>query len=114
MIGVIIDLIQSFSIIILGIVVILIARRVNKLQERLSIWPIVPKQFKTAERGIEIEMRSEPKPICGCEHHQCFHDEDGCGYIRTWQSALNHGDDYESRCGCKRYTGPEPLPQVIP
>jgi hypothetical protein len=63
------------------------------------------------ERSRKPEI-SEKEAVCGCEHHFSFHDENGC-----------HADDEESehfdrerdiyvmdRCKCKRYTGPEPLP----
>src|SRR5215211_3517914 len=58
-----------------------------------------------------IDKPREPQAICGCEHHHCFHDENGCEYVREY-----YGDSQVRRvtCSCKRYTGPEPLPTVIP
>jgi hypothetical protein len=60
----------------------------------------------------------EPEPICGCEHHFSYHDEEGChGTHRLWigSRAGDNGSDYVVRqCGCKQYTGPQPLPTVIP
>jgi hypothetical protein len=40
------------------------------------------------------------KPICGCEHHYSFHNDDGCNF----QSGYGDG------CGCVHYYGPEPVP----
>lgn len=65
--------------------------------------------LQTIDKSKEPE---EPKAICGCEHHHCFHDESGCGYDRTRYS--NDGTPNTVTCGCKRYTGPEPLPTVLP
>jgi len=45
----------------------------------------------------------------GRTHHQCFHNETGCGH--TW---FARSDLPPITCGCKRYTGPEPLPTVLP
>lgn len=60
----------------------------------------------------------DPEPICGCTHHHCFHDENGCGQVKSYfHYSDNRGipsDQTDVQCGCKRYTGPEPLPQVIP
>jgi len=50
----------------------------------------------------------EPKPICGCKHHYSYHaGEDGICHAWT--------DNYNQYvCGCQKYVGPEPLPEVIP
>jgi len=93
MIGVLTDIIQSLSICILAVTLILLTRRVNR--QPAVIVPQVP--YK------------EPEPICGCTHHHCFHDDNGCG-----QKAVRYDGTMVIACGCKRYTGPEPLPQVIP
>lgn len=56
-------------------------------------------------------------PVCGCEHG--FHDHDpdtgACnGLMKTYRydpdSQCEVLDAYEP-CTCRRYTGPEPLPQ---
>lgn len=71
----------------------------------------------------------EPKPICGCKHHYSMHDpktgvchslmygaevavrdKNGNvvkenGYIKTISEKVP--------CGCRVYTGPEPLPLII-
>jgi hypothetical protein len=49
----------------------------------------------------------EPKPICGCEHHASFHDEEGCHFIDTDRFGRE-----APVCGCKKYMGPEPLPEA--
>ena len=83
------NIIQSAVFIAWVVITILLARRVNRLDRRIG-------------------LRVDPlEPICGCTHHLCFHDESGCG----------HTKDYYERiisCGCKHYSGPEQLPQVIP
>jgi hypothetical protein len=56
-------------------------------------------------------MPEEPQAICGCKHHQCFHDETSCG------ATVSDPDGFpvrDGKCGCKRYTGPDQLPTVIP
>jgi len=93
MIGVLTDIIQSLSICILAITVILLARRVNRQPTMI----------------VAQEPYKEPEPICGCMHHQCFHDENGCGKHISYSNGFP-----QATCGCKRYTGPEPLPQMIP
>jgi hypothetical protein len=59
----------------------------------------------TWRHSREVKAR-QGKPICGCEHHRAMHDP-----------ATNecHGRNYEgggiySRCTCRQYVGPEPLP----
>ncbi len=85
----------------------------------LTAWCILNAQAirHKAQPIITQEPYKEPEPICGCTHHQCFHDENGCGQITTYfnyASSLNERTERDVKCGCKRYTGPEPLPQVIP
>lgn len=60
---------------------------------------------------VQPESYQDPKPICGCEHHHCFHDENGCGHTYNWYD-INIWKIVT--CGCKRYTGPQPLPTVLP
>lgn len=93
MMDVLTDLIQSASIIVLAITAFWITLRINRLNKRLD--------RHIYQEAPEIE---NPKPVCGCGHHQCFHDDNGCG----------HTTDGFDGCGCKRYTGPEPLPTIIP
>jgi hypothetical protein len=52
-----------------------------------------------------VEAR-QVKPVCGCEHHRAMHDP---------KTNACHGKEYEgggvySRCTCRQYVGPEPLP----
>ncbi len=48
------------------------------------------------------------EPFCGCEHHISYHDP---------KTAECHGDGNYigngrySRCTCRRYSGPQPLPE---
>lgn len=44
------------------------------------------------------------QPICGCKHHRSFHANgtDACSYTSTWKDP----------CTCKKYVGPEPLPEL--
>ena len=59
--------------------------------------------------------RKGPKPVqpvCGCEHHHSFHDgQTGrCGHVERvylGSGVYGHGD----ACSCKRYSGPEPVPE---
>jgi len=72
------------------------------------------KRINRASRHLEMTDKPEdPKPICGCQHHQCFHDENGggCGYNHN---KYNDGAWKSFACNCKRYTGPEALPTVLP
>jgi hypothetical protein len=83
-----------------------------------------PKKYKPAK---------QPKPICGCTHHYSSHGKDGkCrvtvrvlverGQPRTMQTGYQgsrHELVYElerweqNNCACQRYTGPEPMPEMI-
>jgi len=87
----------------------------------IFVWILLMFQLRHRQDRLEsglnrLEMTppaEDPQPICGCEHHQCFHDESGCGN----QSNMYNGrsGQYEIiPCGCKRYTGPEALPTVLP
>jgi len=106
--NVITDILQGVTILALVAWITLLARAVRSLPARAIVHEV-----------SSYSSHDEPKPICGCTHHQCFHDENGCGHV--WVSrvqfdvvgrALNDGDAIT--CGCKRYTGPEQLPTVIP
>lgn len=46
----------------------------------------------------------ETGPVCGCKHHVSFHEQGSgpCHKISSWDM---------SRCSCRKYTGPEPLPE---
>lgn len=94
--GALIDLMQWAVIVFIIIIGMRMTHRMGRLESR---GPIV--------RYHQLPSLSEdPKPICGCDHHQCFHDESGCG--------AQGRNDYTPPCGCKRYTGPEALPTVLP
>lgn len=82
----------------------------------------------------------EPEPICGCQHHRSFHDDDGCHAVltnrvltgktdpvieekpdkeggiksKTIVPASQSFDTVSNNCGCKTYVGPEPYTQYIP
>lgn len=104
MISVLTDLIQSAAIVFLTAMVITVARRFNRIDRRSGEQRIIYQQLPESQ---------DPQPVCGCKHHQCFHDENGCGKTDTWAS-YGTTDTAWQPCGCKRYTGPEPLPTVIP
>lgn len=51
-----------------------------------------------------------PELECGCGHHYSFHDpETGQCHDKIWRGANNYAP-----CTCRRYTGPEPLPEYVP
>jgi hypothetical protein len=56
---------------------------------------------------LRAPLPIEPKPICGCEHHASFHDDGGCHY-----TDLDPYNRTDRECGCKKYMGPEPLPEA--
>lgn len=75
------------------------------------------RRIDRASRHLEAtDKPEEPKPICGCGHHSCFHDDDSCskGETLSWRNPDGNWEKRVEGCGCKRYTGPEPLPKVIP
>lgn len=85
------------------------ARRIGEIQHqgyRRSVFTLSPTPPK------------EPEAICGCKHHKCFHDDDGCGYaytnINSEDSIVKQMMAVELTCPCKGYMGPEHLPTVLP
>lgn len=59
----------------------------------------------------------DPKPVCGCRHHYSMHDpETGqCHGLMNGKplryDSFNDPTAWEQiPCGCRRYSGPEPLP----
>jgi hypothetical protein len=61
----------------------------------------------TARRWRSYTKPIEPKAICGCDHHASFHDDEGCHFIDTDRYGREAPE-----CGCKKYMGPEPLPEA--
>ena len=63
--------------------------------------------------------RKGPKPvqpICGCGHHHSYHDRatSGCGWTGTQyigEDARGMSQYAPRHCSCKRYSGPEPVPE---
>lgn len=72
--------------------------------------------------------RKAVEPICGCKHHHSYHDAKTgqCHALvdGSWSAVRDEKgkpvlDDYgyvqkateKVLCGCRRYTGPEPLPE---
>ena len=54
-----------------------------------------------------LPRRRGPKftrPICGCKHNRSFH-EDGTG-------RCSHESAWTDPCTCRKYVGPEPLPEL--
>jgi hypothetical protein len=91
-----------------------------------------------ARRRRPKRRHVEPGPVCQCTHGYAFHDpETGrCGYVTvrfttretvirdadddpvldSWgdvQTATETTDTVHTTCGCMRYTGPQPLPEVV-
>ena len=60
----------------------------------------------TARRRLARPALPEVQPICGCTHHASYHDETGCHFIDL------EGYRQETECGCRKYMGPEPLPEA--
>jgi hypothetical protein len=63
--------------------------------------------------------RKEPEPVkavCGCTHHHSMHDpQTGACHAAVEVSRYNQhggwtGKEYKA-CACRRYSGPEPLPE---
>ena len=94
-----IDLLQSFSIVMQWIFIYFLIRRTN------------PKRVQTIERVIMPP--EDPEPICGCKHHACFHDDSGCNANGDRTYNQNSQAYSYARCGCRGYIGPEVLPKVI-
>ena len=60
------------------------------------------------------QINHTPRPECLCGHGINFHDENGgrCGVDVREVYALPFSNLMRGvRCACKRYTGPEPLPE---
>jgi hypothetical protein len=65
--------------------------------------------------------RKGPKPVeakCGCGHHHSMHDPETGACNATVQvgryNQLGDWTGYEHKpCACRRYSGPEPLPQFF-
>jgi hypothetical protein len=48
-----------------------------------------------------------PEPVCGCEHHYSYHaPATGECHGRCYD-----GSGIYSRCSCRHYSGPQPLPE---
>jgi hypothetical protein len=91
--------VQSLAIIGMFVLYMLCLRDLQRIQRRSKM--------------ITEEPYEEPEAICGCTHHQCFHDETGCGH----NSRIYEGYSTQPKilsCGCKKYMGPEHLPKVLP
>lgn len=58
------------------------------------------------------------KPICGCKHHHSFHDPDtGACYGKATEAEYNviggWIGEHKVPCTCRKYSGPEPLPELF-
>jgi hypothetical protein len=54
--------------------------------------------------------------VCGCGHHYALHDEEQVcrGTDRQLVETGREGRRYVAQpCGCKRYSGPGPLPRYV-
>lgn len=58
------------------------------------------------------EQRKPPAPVCGCTHHLSYHDPASgeCHELVKVPSTMTK-DSYHTQCACRKYTGPEPLPE---
>lgn len=61
----------------------------------------------------------QPEPVCGCDHHHSFHDPQTGECHAQVRGAVTRFDADEFPiawelvpCSCRRYSGPEPLPEV--
>jgi hypothetical protein len=60
------------------------------------------------------ERRKGPKAVealCGCTHHHSFHDPESGACNATVQVNQYGGSYLYEPCACRRYSGPEPLPE---
>jgi hypothetical protein len=58
------------------------------------------------------------KPICGCGHHHGYHDPQtgACGHSRrlvTYEDAFHTKYGDIETCGCRQYSGPQPMPEFF-
>jgi hypothetical protein len=68
------------------------------------------------------KIPKQPKPICGCNHHLAFHDEDGvCHATKTHEATWGRNQSgfvvatswREDGCECRQYVGPKPTEQYF-
>jgi hypothetical protein len=60
--------------------------------------------------------RRGPKPveaICGCGHHHSFHDPKTGECHETEYEGTWGGTPHYTRCTCRHYSGPEPVPAMF-
>lgn len=74
-------------------------------------WASTVQDLNCVKDRLEAKNRllKEPRAICLCQHGMNFHVEGGgrceeVTYVHPYISLL------DTKCSCKRYTGPEPLP----
>jgi hypothetical protein len=51
------------------------------------------------------------RPVCGCEHAVAYHDPKTGECHARRNLGYWSGKDHFEGCTCRRYTGPEPLPE---
>jgi hypothetical protein len=68
-------------------------------------------------RSGRRKQRTEVEAICGCEHSIAYHDRQ-TGHCAGMRKAASKWDEFgdpvawtEQPCTCRRYSGPEPLPE---
>lgn len=64
-------------------------------------------------RVMRRRARYKPKkvePWCGCDHHIAMHDQQ-TKECHAEDKVYINGFSQLVRCKCRRYTGPEPLPE---
>ena len=80
----------------------------------LTLAGVIAGRFLPGRRRKE---QSRVEAICGCKHHHSYHDPatGACNYAGRYYigTTVSGRSQYETReCTCKRYSGPEPLPEV--
>jgi len=61
--------------------------------------------------------RPQPQAVCGCGHHYSFHAPatGACKGTDRRRKYSDNGNDlgvHDFACGCQRYAGPQPLPDI--
>lgn len=69
------------------------------------------------ERRRKQRAPDSVRPVCGCQHQYAFHDPESgqCSAqveVHQWNRGRWAGMARE-QCPCRRYTGPEPLPEYF-
>ena len=72
--------------------------------------------YRVANEKLLERVRdlADPDPLCGCEHHISFYDDEGCHFtVVHYRDVWGGKRGVLTNCSCVHYVGPEPLPRVI-